>query len=76
MNSAFLGRPSPDRNSASMAGDHDLPYTFGKHVCTSASFPFSTREFARLLVLRGRIQDGLFGSGDSSAQELDQIPLG
>ena len=39
------------------AGDHDTPYRFGRRPSASAPFPFTTREFARLLVLRGRLRD-------------------
>jgi hypothetical protein len=46
------------------AGDHDVPYRFGRRPTTQASFPFSTREFARLLSLRSRVQAGLFGVDD------------
>jgi len=40
------------------AADHDRPYRFGRRPCSSAPYPFSTRQYVRLLVLRGRIQDG------------------
>jgi hypothetical protein len=49
------------------AGDHDLPYHFGRRPRASVPYPFNTRQYARLLVLRGRIQDRLAG-------EDDQIP--
>jgi hypothetical protein len=39
------------------AGDHDQPYRFGWRPNASMHYPFSTREFARLLLLRGRVQD-------------------
>jgi hypothetical protein len=42
------------------AGDHDLPYSFGLRPSTAWTYPFSSRQFARLLVLRGRVQDGEF----------------
>jgi hypothetical protein len=46
------------------AGDHDQPYRFGYQPTLSAPYPFNTRQYGRLLVLRGRIQDGLFGADD------------
>jgi hypothetical protein len=49
------------------AGDHDSPYVFGRLPRTAAPFPFSTRQFARLLVLRGRVRAGLFGADDLGA---------
>jgi hypothetical protein len=39
------------------AADHDQPYRFGFRPRVSAPYPFNTRQYARLLVLRGRIQD-------------------
>jgi len=39
------------------AADHDVPYVFGQLPSAAAPFPFSMREFARLLVLRGRVRD-------------------
>jgi hypothetical protein len=47
--------------------DHDLPYRFGWRPRSAITFPFSTREFARLLVLRGRVQDGVFAADDLAA---------
>lgn len=37
-------------------GDHDQPYAFGRTPSVGAPFPFSTREFARLLILRSRVE--------------------
>jgi hypothetical protein len=39
------------------AGDHDQPYQFGRRPRSSAPFPFSERQYARLLVLRGRVAE-------------------
>ena len=38
------------------AGDHDVAFVFGRPLRAVAPFPFSTREFARLLILRGRLR--------------------
>jgi hypothetical protein len=46
------------------AGDHDQPYRFGWKPRASVPYPFNTRQFSRLLVLRGRVQDGEFGADD------------
>ena len=60
------------------AGDHDQPYRFGPtsrawrrasgalgwRPRASVPYPFNTRQFARLLVLRGRVQDSLAGHDD------------
>jgi hypothetical protein len=41
------------------SADHDLPYRFGWRPRVETPFPFSTRQYARLLVLRSRIEGGL-----------------
>ena len=41
------------------AGDHDEPYRFGRRPTTRAPYPFSERQFARLLILRGRVRDNV-----------------
>jgi hypothetical protein len=46
------------------AADHDQPYRFGRRPSASVPYPFSTREYMRLLVLRGRVQDRLIGADD------------
>jgi hypothetical protein len=38
------------------AGDHDQAYHFGRRPTSRAPFPFSEREFARMLILRSRIE--------------------
>jgi len=38
------------------AADHDLPYR-SFHPRAAAPYPFSTRQYARLLILRGCLQD-------------------
>jgi hypothetical protein len=44
--------------------DHDQPYSFGRRPREAAPFPFTTRQYGRLLALRGRIADGLIGADD------------
>jgi hypothetical protein len=39
------------------AADHDAPYEFGRRPNAHAPFPFTTREYVRLLILRSRIKD-------------------
>jgi hypothetical protein len=46
------------------AGDHDQPFRFGRRPRASAPYPFNTRQYARLLVLRSRLHAGLTGDGD------------
>lgn len=41
------------------SADHDQPYKFGFRPRANAPYPFNTRQYARLLVFRGRVQDSL-----------------
>jgi hypothetical protein len=45
------------------AGDHDVPYRFFKPR-VGLEYPFSTRQYARLLILRSRVGAGLLGADD------------
>ena len=60
-------KPNPasnvDPSSATSCSEVDLPYIFGRRPSVIAPFPFTPREFGGLLVLRGRVQDGLVGVG-------------
>ena len=49
------------------AGDHDVPFRFGRRPRAVAPYPFSTRQYARLLVLRSQIEAGLAGLDDRQA---------
>jgi hypothetical protein len=51
-------RPATTRGTldGSGAGDHDLPYRFGRKPTSRQPFPFSTHQYARLLILRSRVQ--------------------
>jgi hypothetical protein len=54
----FLGQQYvPGSLDGDGAGDHDQPYRFGWRPRTSVPFPFSTRQYARLLVFRSRLQE-------------------
>ena len=46
------------------ASDYDQPYRFGWRPRASVPYPFNTRQYARLLVLRGRVQDSPAGHDD------------
>jgi hypothetical protein len=41
------------------AGDHDQPYRFGLRPRAIVPYPFNTRQYARLLILRSRLKDSL-----------------
>ena len=43
------------------AADHDVPFRFGCRPTTNWTYPFTARQYCRLLLLRGRVQDGEFG---------------
>ena len=49
------------------AGDHDQPYRFGWRPRASVPYPFNTRQYARLLVLRSRVQDHHARGGEEVA---------
>jgi hypothetical protein len=52
---------------AAGAGDHDQPFRFGRLPTGLAPYPFSTRQFVRLLLMRSRVEAGLTGVGDAGA---------
>jgi hypothetical protein len=43
----------------SSAADHDEPYAFGRRPSTRAPYPFNERQYARLLILRSRLDAAL-----------------
>jgi hypothetical protein len=49
------------------AGDHDQAYRFGWRPRASAPYPFNTRQFIRLLVMRSRFHDHLACDGEDVA---------
>jgi hypothetical protein len=38
------------------AGDHDQPYRFGRRPTSRVPFPFTERQFAKLLILRSKLE--------------------
>jgi hypothetical protein len=48
------------------AGDHDQPYRFGCRPRASVPYPFNTRQYARLLILRSRIKGQLSESDENA----------
>jgi hypothetical protein len=58
---------NPSANAASRAGtkdgssaaDHDEPYAFGRRPSARAPYPFNERQYARLLILRSRLDAAL-----------------
>jgi hypothetical protein len=47
------------------AGDHDQPYRFGWRPRASVPYPFNTRQYARLLILRSRVRGQLSQADES-----------
>jgi len=45
-----------ERAESTEAASYDEPYRFGRKPNSRAPFPFTEREFARLLIVRSRIQ--------------------
>jgi hypothetical protein len=45
-----------------------MPYVFGRRPRAIAPFPFTTLEYGRLVVLRGRVQDRL-----AAGEDLDDV---
>jgi hypothetical protein len=64
MPSSIDPRPRRESLDGSGAGDHDVAFVFGRLPHALAPFPFSTREFARLMVLRSRLQAEGFHDDD------------
>jgi hypothetical protein len=62
---------APGTKDGRGCSDHDQPYTFGRRPRSVAPFPFTQRQYARLLALRGRVADGLTGSDDSAHSGID-----
>ena len=55
------------------AGDHDQSYRFGWRPRASAPYPFSTRQFIRLLVMRSRVHDHLGREGEDVATSWPKV---
>ena len=57
------------------AGDHDQPYAFGRRLRSNATGPFTTRQYLHLLVLRSRVEAGLFATDDLRTVVKNHSPL-
>ena len=60
----------PGSKDGTGAGDHDTPFTFGRRPTTADPSPFTAREYARLLLLRGRLLDGAYADDRSGRYSL------
>ena len=54
MERTLLPETGAGSKDGSGAGDNDQPYVFGRRPRAIAPWPFTERQYARLLVLRGR----------------------
>ncbi|HEY7063343.1 MAG TPA: hypothetical protein VII06_17830 [Chloroflexota bacterium] len=48
------------------AADHDVPFEFGCRPSSRWTYPFTARQYCRLLMLRGRLQDGAYADDRAS----------
>ena len=55
------------------AADHDEPYRFGRRPSARAPFPFTERQYARLLVFRSRLCDRLVWRNPETGPMLDLV---
>jgi len=55
------------------AGDHDQAYRFGWRPRASAPYPFNTRQYMRLLVMRSRIHELLPREGVADSGSWRQV---
>ena len=66
-------QPLPHRFDGSVdcttdgVGRRDEAFCLGRRPTSLAPYPFSTQQYARLLVLRGRVRDGLYAADDLDA---------
>ena len=55
------------------SGDHDQPYAFGRRPCTADPFPFSMRQYVRLLLMRSRLGERSLAYRGSPGQQPIRI---
>jgi hypothetical protein len=55
------------------AGDHDRPFSFGRRPHALWPYPFTTQQYARLLLLRGRWQDGLVSEEGEAERCVERV---
>jgi hypothetical protein len=52
------------------SADHDQPYVFGRRPTSAVPFPFSTRQYVRLLLMRSRLAEKSLASPKSACAGL------
>jgi hypothetical protein len=67
-------QPAADRQYGTLDGvgsaDHDCPYVFGRRPTSAVPFPFSTRQYLRLLLMRSRYAEWSLASRESACAGL------
>ena len=53
----YIMSVEPGTLDGSGAADHDEAYRFGRRPWSASPYPFSMRQYARLLVLRSRVRE-------------------
>lgn len=68
---------TPGSRDGQTAADHDEPYLWGHRATTDDFWPFTEMSFARLLVMRSKVREGLKHQGDTAADppEPQKEPL-
>ncbi len=56
MERTLLPETGAGSKDGSGAGDNDQPYVFGRRPRAIAPWPFTERQYARLLIVRGRLR--------------------
>jgi hypothetical protein len=57
---------SSGSKDGSSAADHDEPYRFGLRPTAKAPFPFTERQFVRLLIMRSHISERAAAATDET----------
>ncbi len=60
MERTHLHETGAGSKDGSGAGDNDQPYVFGRRPRAVAPYPFTERQYARLLIVRGRVREEKF----------------
>ncbi len=60
MERTLLPETGAGSKDGSGAGDNDQPYVFGRRPRAIAPWPFTERQYARLLIVRGRVSEAKF----------------
>src|SRR3981081_2319013 len=66
MDRTHLPETGAGTRDGSGASDNDQPYVFGRRPRAIAPWPFTERQYARLLLVRGRYMEGDLNTGAST----------